>query len=127
MYCILILGISFLVQWALEKEIHYPSFTEETIILNGKPMEVFNALILLIQIGFFFNSYQICNLKAPSIGAIILNAIRAVMSQELREQTRSFDGNKRVWMQYLDQRIDRGLIIIIFIHITHIKINITYY
>lgn len=52
LYYTIILGISFLVQWALEKEIHYPSFTEETIILNGKPMEVFNALSL-IQIGIF--------------------------------------------------------------------------
>lgn len=33
---LMLAGLSFLVQWTIDKEMHYPSFTDETIIINGK-------------------------------------------------------------------------------------------
>lgn len=66
-------------QWLQEMELYYPRIVREVIIVN-----------------------------APSVAAIGINAVKPILSQASQRALKIFDSNKSVWMQYLDERIDRS-------------------
>ncbi|CAL8079977.1 unnamed protein product [Orchesella dallaii] len=68
-----------LLRWTLTMESYYPQFTQEIISIN-----------------------------APPIVSIPLSTIKPLMSPETRDQLTIIGPDKRQWMKYLDERVDRS-------------------
>lgn len=45
---------------------------------------------------------------APPVTAVGLKVMKPIMSAETKAALKIFDGNKKVWNAYLDERIDRS-------------------
>lgn len=70
-------------------------------------MSVFIRMTVSMESHFpgFWEFIAVVN--APASSRIGLEAVRPVMSPQTRDILKIFDTNKRQWMQYLDERIDK--------------------